>query len=123
MHLQKYTQRDAHLPRHHQGTSNRLWRVLGHIDGHRSSLGAHADPEQETAEEQLRPRLGERRADDREGTEDGCKKDAAAAAEVEVQGVGEPAAAFFVEWLGKPLGSGLGRWGLTSNQQISTEPH
>jgi hypothetical protein len=101
------TKRDPHLPTHDEPTPNRSRRVFGSEDGHRGRLRPHTNTEQQTADEQLFPGLGEARADDREKTEDGAEEDSTAASEIEIEWIGKPAAAIEKISAGGNSGNGL----------------
>ena len=87
------TEGDPHLQAHYEATSNRSGGVFGGKDGDRGRLGSHADPKQQTTDEELFPGLTETGADDREETEDGAEEDGTATPEVKVEWVGKPTAA------------------------------
>lgn len=76
---------DPHLPTHNKTTSNRSGDIFGGKNGDCGRLGAHTDPEQQTADEKLFPGLGEAGTDDRDKTEDGTEEDGPAAAEEVVE--------------------------------------
>ena len=91
--VQEYAKGGPHLPAHDEAAADARGAVFGGVDGDGGGLGAHADAEEEAAHEELLPGLGEAGADDGDEAEDGGEEDGAAAAEVEVEGVREPAAA------------------------------
>ena len=60
------TEGDPHLPTHNEATSNRSGDIFCGENGDRGRFGAHTDPEQQTANEELFPGLGEAGTDDRD---------------------------------------------------------
>jgi hypothetical protein len=80
------------LPGHDQSTTDGGRRVLCRKNRDCRTLCTHSESEQETADEELPPCLGESRANDGEEAEDGGNEDCATTAQIEVQGVGQPAA-------------------------------
>ena len=103
------TECDPYLPTHNEPTPNRSRCIFRCEDGDRGRLGPHTNPEQQTADEQLFPGLGEAGADDREKTEDSAEEDSTAPSEIEVEWIGKPAAAIETISTEGNLGGGL-RW-------------
>ena len=81
------------MPGHDEAAADEGRYILGGVDGDGGGLCAHADAEQDAADEEFPPGLGQAGADDGKEAEDGGEEDGAAAAEVVVQRVAQPAAA------------------------------
>ena len=90
---QEDTEGDPHLPTHNETTPNRSRDVFGGKDRDCRRLGAHTNPEQQTADEKLFPGLAEAGTDDGEKTEDGAEEDGTATADEVIERIGKPAAA------------------------------
>jgi len=84
-------ERGPHLPAHDEAAADGWGAISGGADGGGGGFGAHADAEE--AREGLLPGLRACSANHGEEPEDGREEDGAAAAKVEVERVGEPAAA------------------------------
>ena len=82
----------ALTPSHNQSSTDGSGGVFGGIHGHRAGFGAHTEPKQQTAHEQLRPSLAESATEDGPETELSGDEDGTTTTEVVIQGIGQPAA-------------------------------
>jgi len=84
---QEDTERGPQLPGHHERSPDGRGSVLSSVNGYRRPLATHSEPEKDTADKELGPRLGEGGTDDGKETENGGGEDRSATADVVVNRV------------------------------------
>lgn len=90
--LQQKRADQRRTPGHDESTSDGRRGVLSSKDGHTARLGTHANTHEQTADQELRPRLGTGRSNDRPQAEVGSEKDDTSSSEIKVEGIRQPTA-------------------------------
>lgn len=83
---------DRRTPGHDESTPDGRRGILGSKDRNAAGLGTHANPHEQTADQELRPGLGTGGSNNRPQAEVAREKDDTSSSEIEVQRVRQPAA-------------------------------